>query len=88
MLLDRDRELGTDDLAQTASDALASLSNIGRMIALQIEALGSGKDFTRTELDAVRASFAAFLQHVHGAGNTGQSIRIEGLAPVAWLGGR
>jgi hypothetical protein len=82
-VLNKDGEIGAEQGAQTAIDALGIIGQFGGMIALGVGAPGHNKHVLGAELDAVATALAPFLNDVNDAMGNLDLFSIQGLSPVA-----
>jgi hypothetical protein len=76
-----DGELGTDDFAVMAVDALAGFGDHRRVVPLAVETVGKLEDVLGAELDAVAATLAPVVDNVHHSSGDLDILGIERDSP-------
>jgi hypothetical protein len=80
---DIDREIGAEQGAEPAIDAMRVIDNFGGVVALGIRVLGHEQHALGTEFNAKPASLAPFLDDVDDAVRYLDAIAIQWLSPIS-----
>jgi hypothetical protein len=78
----KDREIRTQQRAQSAIDAVSIVDEFRRMVTFRIGVLGHDERILGAKLNAKSAPFASFLDDVNDAARNLDAVPVQGLSPI------